>query len=143
MTVNDITTSETGYTITRELDAPIGAVWATWTTRDHFARWFHADPETLHLDVRSGGTWRCTVRLPDGTEQELSGGYAAVEPPTRLVETMDTPDGQAEMDIRLSDLGGRTRITVSQECRTAEERDMARQGSAYLVDTLADYVASL
>lgn len=148
MTVNETTNTETtntetGYAISRLLDARVDQVWAVWTTPNHFARWFNADPASVSLDVRPGGRWSCTIRLPDGSEQGLSGEYAEVDPPHRLVETMDGPDGEASMTIDLEDLGGRTRITITQECATAEERDMARQGSEFLVNALASYVTEM
>jgi hypothetical protein len=58
---------------------------------------------------------------------------------------MDVPgaDEPAVMTVELTDLGGRTRVVLSQSCRSAEEREMAEEGSGMLLDGLAAYAPTI
>jgi hypothetical protein len=47
------------------------------------------------------------------------------------------------MAADLTDLGGKTRIVLSQTCATPEERDMSEQGSGMLLDGLSAYVPTI
>lgn len=144
MSSNQTTTTATGYTITRVLDAPVDKVWHVWTDPEHYTHWFNARPGTVHLDVRTGGSWRAVMIGPDGSENPLSGGYGEVEPHKRIVTTMDVPGGPpAEMDFQFRDLGDRTEVFVAQECSSPEERDMAKDGSEYLMDAFSTYLATV
>jgi uncharacterized protein YndB with AHSA1/START domain len=131
------------YTLTRELNAPPAKVWALWTEPDHFAVWFNAAPSSVHLDVRPGGTWRATLITPDGAEYPLTGSYGDVVVNRHLVTLMDIPGRRepAAMDLRLHDLGTRTRLVLSQVADTAEESDEARQGSEILLAAFTSHVA--
>ncbi|MDT0306325.1 SRPBCC domain-containing protein [Streptomyces sp. DSM 44917] len=141
MTAND-TAQAPSYTLTRELEAPVAAVWDAWTEREHFVEWFGVIPETVELDVRPGGSWSSTIVTPVG-DFPMSGGYAEVVPRRRLVTTMNVGRPEpAVMEMDLTPLGeGRTRIVLSQECDSEEERDQAREGSTMLLDALTAYLA--
>lgn len=144
MTTDGTTTTDLGYTITRTLDAPADKVWHVWTTPEHYAQWFNARPESVRLDVRTGGSWESTMIAPDGSEHAMSGSYTEVEQNKHLVMTMDVPGAEpGVMDFRLSEDGDRTRVVVSQECTSAEDRDMSREGSEYLLASFADYLAKV
>ncbi|MEU2963860.1 SRPBCC domain-containing protein [Streptomyces ardesiacus] len=131
------------YTLTRTLDAPASRVWAAWTTPDQYARWAYAVPGSVEMDVRPGGTWKATMRTPDGTEFPLTGSYAEVAEPRRLTIGMDVPGRPepATMSLELTEQGpGTTVITLHQTCDTAEERDGAEQGSGMLLDGLTAFL---
>ncbi|WP_059013649.1 SRPBCC family protein [Streptomyces specialis] len=135
----------TGYTLTRELDAPVAEVWDAWTLRERFAQWFGAPLPSVELDVRPGGAWRATLVTPDGGEFPMTGTYPVVEAPRRLVTSMDVP-GRAEpalLDMELAELDGgrRTRLVLTQECESAEECAAAEEGSRMLLDSLALHLA--
>jgi uncharacterized protein YndB with AHSA1/START domain len=143
-----MTMSETAttydYTLTRELDAPVENVWAAWTQPDHYAQWSGAVRSTINLDVRPGGAWSATMATPDGSEFPLTGSYGEVVENERLEVAMDLPGGASTvMDVELADLGGKTRIVLSQTCDSAEARDMSKQGSEMLLDGLAAYVPTI
>lgn len=132
------------YSLTRELDAPVENVWAAWTQPDHYARWSGAVRPSISLDVRPGGAWRATMATPDGSEFPLTGSYGEVVENEHLEVIMDLPGGASTaMAVDLSDLGGKTRIVLSQTCDTAEARDMSRQGSEMLLDGLSAYVPTI
>ncbi|MFI1420954.1 SRPBCC domain-containing protein [Streptomyces sp. NPDC020731] len=131
------------YHLTRTLDAPTGRVWQAWTTPDRYARWAYAVPGSVEMDVRPGGAWKATVVTPDGGEFPLTGSYLDVAENRLLVVGMDVP-GKPEpssMTVELAEDGDRTRIAVRQTCDTAEERDMAEQGSTMLLDSLTAFLA--
>ncbi|MFF8092266.1 SRPBCC domain-containing protein [Streptomyces sp. NPDC016675] len=131
------------YTLTRTLDAPAARVWQAWTTPDQYAQWAHAAPGSVAMDVRPGGAWKSTVITPDGAEFPLTGTYAEVTENRRLVTGMDIP-GRPDptlMTMTLTEEGPRnTVITLTQTCETAEERDMAEQGSGMLLDGLEGFL---
>jgi uncharacterized protein YndB with AHSA1/START domain len=132
------------YTLTRELDAPVENVWAAWTQPDHYAQWSGAVRSTISLDVRPGGAWKATMATPDGSEFPLTGTYGDVVENEHLEVIMDLPGGgSTPMAVDLTDLGGRTRIVLSQTCDTAEARDMSEQGSGMLLDGLSAYVPTI
>lgn len=131
------------YHLTRTLDAPVGRVWQAWTTPDRYARWAYAAPGSVEMDVRPGGAWKATMVTPDGGEFPLTGSYLDVAENRLLVVGMDVP-GKPEpsvMTVELAEDGGRTRISARQTCDTAEERDMAEQGSTMLLDSLTAFLA--
>ncbi|MFF9451401.1 SRPBCC family protein [Streptomyces flaveolus] len=132
------------YALTRTLDAPVARVWEAWTTPEAYARWAHAAPGSVEMDVRPGGAWKATMLTPDGGAFPLTGSYVEVAEPSRLVLGMDVPGrpDQVTMTLELTEQGSaRTEIVLSQACDTAEERDMAEQGSGMLLDGLAGYLA--
>ncbi|MEU6100488.1 SRPBCC family protein [Streptomyces flaveolus] len=132
------------YTLTRVLDAPVARVWQAWTTPEQYAPWAHAAPGSVEMDVRPGGAWKATMLTPDGNAFPLTGSYVEVDEPSRLVLGMDVPGrpDQVTMTLELTEQDpARTEIVLSQTCDTAEERDMAEQGSGMLLDGLAGYLA--
>ncbi|MEG8278639.1 SRPBCC family protein [Streptomyces sp. AHA2] len=131
------------YTLTRTLDAPADAVWRAWTTPAQYSRWAYAAEGSVEMDVRTGGAWKATVVTPDGGQVPLTGSYLEAVENRRLVIGMDVP-GRPEpavMTLGLHPEGDRrTRIELHQTCDTAEERDMAEQGSTMLLDSLEAFL---
>jgi uncharacterized protein YndB with AHSA1/START domain len=96
-------------TITRVYDASPQQVWDAWTQPHQLARWWgkrgwNAQPETIVLDVRPGGTFRVTtVNEQDGSEMTNEGTYTEVDEPHRLrfgetdVTFRARQDGRTEM----------------------------------------------
>lgn len=116
-----VETSAEGITIIRVFNAPPDAVFRAWIEPAPFAAWFGGhDVEvplsSVSMDPQPGGTWRATMKLPDGNEINWHGEYQEVEPPHRLVVTIadrpgderelltvsfrDTGDGRTEMHFR-------------------------------------------
>lgn len=74
----------------REIDVPVELVWKAWTTPDHLRHWFVPKPWTVtscEIDLRPGGTFRTTMRSPEGQEFPNLGCYLEVVPNRRLVFT--------------------------------------------------------
>ncbi|MDT0486124.1 SRPBCC family protein [Streptomyces doebereineriae] len=132
------------YELTRTLDAPAARVWRAWTTADQYAQWAYAAPGSVEMDVRPGGAWKATIVTPDGGQFPLTGSYLDVDENRVLVVGMDVPGkpGPAVMTMELEEQDDRgTQIALRQTCDTAEERDMAEQGSTMLLDSLSAFLA--
>jgi uncharacterized protein YndB with AHSA1/START domain len=61
-----------GFEIDRDFAAPPSAVFAAWTTAEHFARWFggkdvQIPADRLDYEPTAGRAWSATMVLPDGT----------------------------------------------------------------------------
>ncbi|WUH91748.1 SRPBCC domain-containing protein [Streptomyces sp. NBC_00433] len=132
------------YTLTRTLDAPAASVWRAWTTPEQYAQWAYAAAGSVEMDVRPGGAWKATMVTPDGDQFPLTGSYVEVAEHRLLVVGMDVP-GKSEPSVMTMELdeedGHSTRIVLRQTCDSAEERDMAEQGSTMLLDSLGAFLA--
>jgi uncharacterized protein YndB with AHSA1/START domain len=131
------------YTLTRALASPVAKVWQAWTTPEQYARWANAAAGSVEMDVRPGGPWKATMVTPDGGRFPLTGSYLEVAENRRLVVGMEVP-GKSEpltMTMELAEQNGHyTQIVLHQTCDTAEERDMAEQGSTMLLDGLSAFL---
>lgn len=139
------TPADCGYTLTREVAAPVATVWRVWTEPDHFAAWFHAPRHTVALDVRTGGSWAATIVGPDGSLNRMTGGYEEVVDQHLIVATIDVPfvPEPAVMSVSFTARGGRTTVVIDQVCGSPAEREMAERGSAMLLDWFAAYLATV
>jgi uncharacterized protein YndB with AHSA1/START domain len=96
------------------------------------------------MDVRPGGALKATVVTPDGGQFPLTGSCLEVDENRVLVVGMDVPGkpAPAVMTMELEEREDRrARIVLRQTCDTAEERDMAEQGSTMLLDSLSAFLA--
>ena len=108
--------------ITRIFAAPRDLVWRAWTDAEQLARWFMPHGFTVpecEMDLRPGGTFRMTVRAPDGSESPTGGEFKEIDPPQRLVFTttgFDGPDGVPMLEVlntaTFADLGDKTELTL-------------------------------
>src|SRR5579884_2457812 len=80
--------SDTEIRIQRVFDAPARLVWEATTTPAHMREWYGCGVMEMIecvMDVRPGGTYRWTLRMPDGAQFRFRGEYREVDPPRRLV----------------------------------------------------------
>ena len=151
-TVNNIgpvaitTPGDRQIVITRLFDAPRALVFEAWTKAEHVARWW--DPSGVPLavceiDLRPTGTFRWVNRAPDGGEgHAFCGTYREISPPARLVFG-SSPDQFATLVF--TEEGKKTRLTMTIECATRQERDALLQmrvdaGTAQTLENLAAYL---
>ena len=93
--------SEKWVKITRELDAPIGAVWAMWTDPALFKKWYGPKGFTVpvaEMDPIVGGTRKICMQMetPERTmTMWFTGVYKEISEPHRLryTESMCDADG--------------------------------------------------
>ena len=120
--------------IERIFNAPRDRVWDAFTKRELVAQWCGRGNKLVieKFEVERGGHWRF-VEHSDQGEHGFEGRYREVTPKSRIVQTFEW-DGMPAHPIRetmtLTDLGdGRTRLNVTSQFYTREERDgMAQSG---------------
>ena len=119
--------------ITREFDAPRHLVYKAWTTPELVKRWWHANRGEVtiaEIDLRVGGKWRSVSVTPDGFEVGFHGEYREIVPNEQIVWTEvyegipDAEEHAALNTLTLTEVDGRTSLTVLVEHRTKEGRDM-------------------
>lgn len=97
-------TETKGFSIRRQVSASRERVWQAWTNPDELTRWHHpkgvvTPRETIHVDLREGGTYRYTmVHEESGQEYPTTGIYLEVSPPERLIFTWGNA-GDAEHEV--------------------------------------------
>jgi uncharacterized protein YndB with AHSA1/START domain len=118
--------------ITREFDAPRHLVWEAWTSPELVKRWWHAnrgEVTVAEIDLRVGGTWRYVSVTEGGMEVAFHGEYREIVPNERLVSTEayeGIPDADANATLNtmtLTEVDGRTTLTVLVDCPSKETRD--------------------
>lgn len=151
--------------IDRVVDAPMELVWKMWTVPEHFQAWYGPDGASIpvaDMDVRIGGTRTVAMEMqtPDGPMRMwFTGEYLEVVDPRLLVytEAMADPDGNVlsaadagmpdghptmtEVRVQLTDLGGRTGMTLTHVGVPAGSPGAA--GWQMALDKLAAYLPSL
>ena len=120
-------TTDRELIVTRFLDAPRALVWKAWTTPEHVAVWWRPedfDVLDCEIDLEVGGSFRVTLRGPDGTLYPGNGIFREVVPPELIVYEglTDDPDGRnpggagmppgARVTVTFEEHGGKTAVTV-------------------------------
>ena len=118
--------------ITREFDAPRNLVYRAWTTPELVKRWWHAKRGTMtvaEIDLHVGGKWRYAMVTDGGFEVGFHGEFREIVPNERLVSTEvyegipDAEEHAALTTVTLTEMDGRTILTVLVEHPTREGRD--------------------
>jgi uncharacterized protein YndB with AHSA1/START domain len=142
--------AEQELVLVRDLKAPRSRVFAAWTDPKRASAWWSprdCTPLTCEMDVRPGGRWHRTLRIPDGTVIAKYGIYREVAAPERLVFTYatDYADGSSDPEtlvtITLESLGDGTRLTLRHTAFQTEASRLSHQGGwTSCLGWLADYV---
>ena len=120
--------------LTRDFNAPREKVFQAWTDPEILMKWFGpkgVTTESARIDLKVGGKYQYTLKLPDGNLATHQGEYREIDPPNKLVFT-GILDGQscsgtdglyAEtlVTIEFQDLGSSTRLTLTHEFFPNEE----------------------
>jgi uncharacterized protein YndB with AHSA1/START domain len=132
--------------ITRVFEAPREWVFRAWTDPDQVAAWFgpaHFDTprERIRIDLRVGGRYELTMVQRDGGA-EYAIGYEIVElvePELIVLRSDPMPEHEPTLTrVELHDLGGRTRMTLTDGPYPKTEH--AEAGWAAAFDKLAALV---
>ena len=140
--------------LSREFEAPRDLVFDALNKPEHLPHWYGPrgyDITSCNVDFRPGGKWRIVHRDPQGNEFAFRGEIREVVAPERVVRTFEwegLPGHISVETLRLEDLGGRTRITVTSAFDSVEDRDGMLQsgmerGASESYDRLAEYIATL
>lgn len=136
--------------ITRLFEAPRALVFEAWTNAEHVRHWW--DPSGLPLaiceiDLRPNGAFRWVNRASDGGDgYSFAGIYREIEPPAKLV--FASSSGPGHSTLIFTEDGKKTRLTITIECATREERDILLQmrvdaGTAQTLENLAAYLPAM
>jgi uncharacterized protein YndB with AHSA1/START domain len=136
--------------VTRLFDAPRALVFEAWTKAEHVVHWWDPSGTPLavcEIDLRPNGAFRFVNRAPDGGEgHSFSGIYREIAPPEKLV--FGFPSGTGVSTLRFTEQGKQTKLTITMECASKEEREALLQmrvdaGTARTLDNLAAYLPTI
>jgi uncharacterized protein YndB with AHSA1/START domain len=136
--------------ITRLFDAPRSLVFEAWTKAEHVRHWW--DPSGLPLavceiDLRPDGAFRWVNSAPGcGEGYSFAGIYREIDPPAKLV--FASSSGPCHSTLIFSEEAEKTRLTITIECATAQERQILLQmridaGTAKTLENLAAYLPAM
>jgi uncharacterized protein YndB with AHSA1/START domain len=115
--------------ITREFDAPRHLVYKAYTTPELVKRWWSANRGEMtvaEIDLRVGGRWRYVMVADGGFEVAFHGEYREIVPDERIVSTEvfeGMPDAEAVDTLTLTEVDGRTTLTILVQHTSKEHRD--------------------
>ena len=127
--------TDTQILVTREFAAPKHLVFRAYTEPDLISRWWtskRGSMKVCEVDLRVGGKWRFVMDA-DGFEVGFHGEYREIVPDERLVATevyegAPVPEGEEEHaatnTLTLTEVDGRTTLTLLTDCGTKEVRDI-------------------
>jgi uncharacterized protein YndB with AHSA1/START domain len=139
--------SDTELHLERLIAAPPERVFALWSEPEQLVKWWGPDGYDLPshaIDPHPGGSWRTTMRSPDGKSHTVSGRYRTIEPPRRLVFTWAWEDEhgarghETEVTVTFAPAPGGTKLVlVQKEFDTKDSRDRHEHGWASSFDRLS------
>ena len=91
-------TTSKPFVISRTFVAPRTLVWDAWTKPEHLARWMSPKgmaPAVTRMDLRPGGCYHYSLKMPQGGEMWGKWVLREVVPPERLVweHAFSNPEG--------------------------------------------------
>ena len=117
--------------LVRRFRAPPARVWAAWTQPELLALWFgphHTRVERAEAELRIGGRFRVALREDNGERHEVTGLYAEIVPPERLVFSwnwVSTPERVSRVTVLLRSVPEGTEVTLTHD-RFADEETATR-----------------
>ena len=137
--------------IERTFAAPVGEVFAAWTSAELLRRWYPpgADWSTpvAEVDLRVGGRLRLVMRSPDGEEFGGGGEYQEITPPTRLAFTWTWDRADVAAGVQLIEVdftehadGTTTVVMTNRGLADDRSREWHREGWDESFDNLARLV---
>lgn len=170
-TLSPATAAESDFVITRLINAPRELVFKAWTDPKYMSQWWGPRGFTnpvCELDVRTGGTYRITMRSPEGVDYPLKGVYREVAQNERLQltdnwedhpsdwqdlfkkylrETGGKPARESSSTVTFEDSGGKTNLTIRAHFDSAAVRDAMlkmgmNEGWAQSLDRLEELLAT-
>lgn len=125
--------SDREIAITRIFDAPARLVFEAWTTPELFTRWWLPKSFGMaivrhEMDIRTGGSYRLTLRQGAGDPMVFHGRYLEVTPHSRLVWTNEeSPDGPVTT-VTFEAKAGKTLVVV-RELHPSKQAFEANRGA--------------
>ena len=156
LTLSVTTPSDREIVLTRTFNAPRRLVWEAVTKPEHVRKWYGCSAMTLaecSIDLRVGGSYRFTMRAPDGVDHTMTGVYQDIVVPERIIHTeryettgLITPFALVTMS--LTEQAGRTRLQTvvlhaNKESRDGHLNSGMESGARETFDRLEALLASL
>lgn len=126
-------TSDREIVVTRTFNGPARIVFEAWTKPELFTRWwipksFGMAIVAHEMDIRTGGSYRLTLRHGTADPMVFHGKYIEVTPPSRLVWTNEeSPDGPVTT-VTFEEKAGQT-LVVLHELHPSKEALERNRGS--------------
>ena len=134
----------------RTYKAPRQRVYDAWTEPELAAKILGPGDVTvpeIEMDVRTGGTYRLMMLMPDGERMKVGGTYREVRAPERLAMTWrwEEDDPADEFDTLLTldfnEVAGGTELVLTHEqLSSVESRDRHADGWGKILDQIAEAV---
>ncbi|MDB5099066.1 MAG: hypothetical protein JWM80_3487 [Cyanobacteria bacterium RYN_339] len=148
--------SDTEIEIQRTFNAPARLVFEAWTKPEYMARWYGCAAMTMvacEIDARTGGSYRWTLRMPDGSEHNFKGVYRELVPPSKMVCTEayllgDTWTNDLVNNVSMVEADEKTTVTnrvvyASQADRDGHLGSGMENGMAETFDRLDEFLQTL
>lgn len=157
----EVVTGERELVLTRTFDAPRELVFAAYSSCEHLSNWWgpRAWPmEECTMDFRVGGVWHYCLRGPnEGDESWGKAVFDEIVEPERIAYTDAFSDSegnvneqmpQTKSSVELTDVDGRTRLTLRAEYPTPEDLEQVLEmgmeaGITETLDRLEEHLADL
>lgn len=118
-------------TLVRRIKAAPAKVFEAWTQPEVLALWWgphHTRVTEAEIDARKGGRFRIVLAEESGPQHEVSGTYAEVVPPERLVFSWawtNAPERVSRVTVVFRPIPEGTEVTVTHD-RFADEGTATR-----------------
>jgi uncharacterized protein YndB with AHSA1/START domain len=132
--------------VRRVLPVPRERVFAAWLDPAGMAQWMCPGDVTtalVELDPRVGGAFRIVMRH-GGRDDEHTGVYLAIEPPSRLSftwQSVNTDHRPTEVTVELLERGTDTELTLTHRRLPESRVDAHRRGWTAIVEKLGATLA--
>jgi uncharacterized protein YndB with AHSA1/START domain len=147
------TPTDTEIVMTRVFNAPRHLVYEAMMKPELIKRWLgprHLQLIVCEVDARVGGRYRYVQRLEDGKEMGWGGVFKEIQPPERcvFVESFDDYPGESLVTTILTEVDGKTTLTMTMKFASKEVRDMVaatgmEHGVAESYDRLEEVLAAM
>ena len=128
-------------TVETTINAPIGRVWACWTTPADIAQWNAASDDwhttAATVDLRVGGAFSSRMEAKDGSVGfDFAGKYTLVDAPARLEASF----GDRKMRITFQSTPTGTHVRETFDAETEHPEDLQRAGWQAILDSFRRHV---
>jgi uncharacterized protein YndB with AHSA1/START domain len=126
-----VTVTVPSLTLVRRIKAPPATVFEAWTRPEILALWWgphHTMVQEAEIDAREGGAFRVVLVEDTGARHEVSGIYAEVSPPDRLVFSWawtSAPERVSRVTVAFRPIAEGTEVTLTHD-RFADEGTATR-----------------
>ena len=136
--------------LTRQIRAKPERVFRAFTDAKDLKHWFAPQGFSVpvaEVDLRVGGSYRISMRAPDGKVHTAIGEYREITPPRRLVYTwrweggMEGDESETLVTVEFRERGGATEVVFTHEGFPEKvSRDKHNEGWTSILERLAEFL---